>query len=291
MAKEKKLKTDVDIKDLFKKKQAKDKVTNADSKIVNGININNQEKFIPAPAEVNFVPKATLEAYKATDLRRLLTMTTGGVIALFILLWGGGFVLEQTNKMKIKEIDASTAKLNTDSQKYKPYESFVNAVEAKRTTMAGTMANELNLPLILNDFNQLAKSANFKVLSYDLSGGSAAAAPTADGVTASAGNCINPNPFSTATGIACISFTLDGAGDLDKMYLASEKSDSTFLNFYVPNLTSSEEKKTFAGTIAIKDGKYSLDRAKDLRTPLTELLGKDDAAKKPAESTNTDGGN
>lgn len=258
-----------DFKTLFKKKPKNIEEAAA-------FDPNNVPVYKPNLPEVNLLPANIKEEYIAKELGGKFQKATIAVVAIFAVLGGVSFVTSNINQGKIDTITSETSQINAQVQQLAPYELYRTQVQTKRTQLGGAMGNDINFKALNDNFNSAAAAAGFEVRSVKITSGGDQASGTSGN-----GACVNPDPFSSATGTGCIAFGLAGNGNLANFFLELNKEDKGFINAYVPkaNLGSAEgeTEKLVEGTVGFTDTYFSK-KFSNLSAPIDTALDPNAAA-------------
>lgn len=236
-----------DFKTLFTKK-SKNTTTNDDVTIELPV-------YVPSIPEVNLLPDVIKEEYVAKELTQKFKIAVISIIGVIIAVWILSFITNGVNQGKIDTIANETTQFNVQASKLTPFESYRTQIEAKRSLFADKMANDINYTELNNKFFAAAASNGFSVKAYSVAG----TAVAADGSVAAGGACVNPDPFSSVSGIGCITFSISGNGDLNGFFNALNKADSGFVNVFVPkaNIGTSDGTASVEGTVSFQDVFYT----------------------------------
>lgn len=237
---------------------------------------NNVPVYQPALPEVNLLPSNIREEYVAKELGGKFKIATIAIVAIFAVLGGVSFATSTMNQGKIDTITNETSAINSQVQQLAPFELYRTQVQSKRTQLGGAMGNDINYKALNDNFNAAAAASGFEVRSIKITSGGDQASGTAGN-----GACVNPDPFSSATGTGCITFGLAGNGNLANFFLELNKEDRGFINAYVPkaNLGSAngETEKLVEGTVGFTD-KYYSKKFSNLSAPIDTALDPNAAA-------------
>lgn len=216
-------------------------------------------KFTPGLPIVNLMPDAVLEEYDANDLKAKFSKIGLIFIGAFAVIWIVSLILGGINQKKIDTITADTSSISQQVRALTPFATYRTDVQAKRTALATQMAQEIDPGKINSAFGQIASKAGFAVnsLSVSVSGAAASGATPAAG-----GTCVNPDPFSSVSGIGCLTFSLtpNAGASLTELYAGLNKADSGFVNAYIPKavLTATADGKTTVdGSASFADSFYT----------------------------------
>ena len=221
-------------------------------------------EFSPRVPEVDLVPTPIRELYAAQDTKKKFFYAGTGLALAFAAIFGVTLFSAHLYETEIAEINAATEDHRSEIQSLRPYVDYRNAVESKRSELNDFVSGYLDLGRVNEDFQKAVRSAGYQVDSMSVSGITSGEAEAA--------NCVNPDPFSQASGVGCITFTLSGNGNLGQLYNAMNSEDNGFLNVFVPSVTKSQEgKNSVDGSVAV-DSSYEFDRYRYLATPLDEIL-------------------
>lgn len=253
-----------DFKTLFQKKPK-----NTEEQAV--VDPNNIPVYKPRLPEVNLLPANIKEEYVAKELGGKFKIATISVVAIFAILGGVSFVTSNMNQGKIDAITSETSQINAQVQQLAPYELYRTQVQTKRTQLGGAMGNDIDFKQLNNNFNAAAASSGFEVRSIKIASGGGADSTGTSGN----GACVNPDPFSSATGTGCITFGLAGNGNLANFFLELNKEGRGFINAYVPKANlgsaSGETEKLVEGTVGFTD-QYFSKKYSNLSAPIDTVL-------------------
>lgn len=267
------LKQDLDLKTIMAM-FSKGKTKKVDSEVLpDNSNIN----FIPVLPEVNMLPESVKETYAAEDLRKRFMIGGAALVLAFAGLWGVSLVTAGINQAKVDEIASSTASYQSEISTLAPYSAYRTQIESKRTDLASKMGTDIDVATVNNRFTAAARSAGYDINSVSLT------ISGADG--AASGSCVNPDPFTPASGIGCLNFSLkdNGGGSMTKFFAAVNTKDSGFVNAYIPKALAGgggpEGGATIEGSVSITQAFYT-NKYESLTLPLDTIL---DQAQTPAE--------
>lgn len=223
---------------------------------------NSSDDFVPGLPEVNLLPPKVKEIYAAKDLGKKFTLWGGGLVGVFALLFGVSFVSANIYEDRIEEINTATAGHQVEISGLNSYSGYRTSIDGKRSEIASVVKGQVDVGAVNTAFKKAAEGAGYDLssVSLSISGGDAAVA----------GACVNPDPFTPATGIGCVTFSLTGDGNLSNLYNISGK-DSGFVNIYVPSALNGEEGATIDGSVSITE-KFYLTDYEDLVMPLDSVL-------------------
>lgn len=239
---------------------------------------NSLDDFVPGLPEVNLLPPQIKEKYASRDLLNKFIKGGIGVVALFGLIYGASFVTGLVQEKKIKEIKAEISSTQAEITSLAPIATYRQAVEGKRTALAGVTDGRVDSGKVTQSFKDSAKDAGYDISSYSLS-----VATDGEGMT---GSCVNPDPFTPSTGIACITFSLTGDGNLKKLYTTLNDNNKGFINVYIPSATNTEEGSTLDGSVSVTS-KFALADTENLTLPLDSAIN---GGAPTDQNTPTDGG-
>lgn len=211
--------------------------------------------YVPSIPEVNLLPDVIREEYVAKELTRKFKIGVIALIGVIIAVWVISFVTGNINEKKIETISSETTQYNVQASKLTPFEQYRSQVESKRTAFADKMANDINYTDLNNQFFAAAAANGFSVKGYTVAG----TAVAADGSVAAGGACVNPDPFSSVSGIGCITFSITGNGNLTGFFATLNKADSGFVNVFVPkaNISTGDGVASIEGTVSFQDKFYT----------------------------------
>lgn len=224
---------------------------------------NASDDFKPELPEVNLLPPQVKEGYEAKDLGKKFALGGLATVGVFGLLFGASIISGNIYQGKIQDIKAETTNYQTEISGLNAYSGYRSQVEAKRTNIASAMEGQVDVGKVSTDFKKSADKSGFEVSSLALS--------VSGGDEAVSGACVNPDPFTSATGIGCLTFSLKGDGSLSKLYELTKDDKTGFINIYVPSALNSEDGASIDGSVSITD-KFVLTDYVDLKTPLNEVL-------------------
>lgn len=240
---------------------------------------NSLDNFVPGLPEVNLLPPRVKEKYASRDLLAKFIKAGIGVTAVFGLLYGASFVTGLIQENKIDDIKAETATTQNEITGLAPYSGYRQQVESKRTELSSVTNGQMDSGKATKAFKDSVNDAGYKVVSYSLS-----VASDGEGMT---GSCVNPDPFTPSTGVACVTFSLEGDGNLGKLYTNFNNSEKGFINIYIPSTTNSEEGATLDGSVSVTN-KFALADTENLSLPLDSIIS---GTAESDESATTEEGN
>lgn len=251
------LKQDIDlatIMALFKKKKKPTAEENVDE--------NAGADFVPALPEVNLLPERIKEVYAAEDLLRKFLLIGAITLGFFGLLWGTSFLMEKNHEKNIAEVQAETMDFQTQATALLPFSSYKDQINAKRQEISSVMTGDINPGSISSDFMKLATSADYDVSSINVTLNS-------DG----GGTCVNPDPFKPAQGIGCLTFELEGNGNMTQFFSGLSSPDTGFVNPYIPNALTSKDDDTamVTGSVSFTD-KFYTNNFDSYSSPIDNIL-------------------
>lgn len=221
--------------------------------------------FTPSLPEVNVLPEYVQEEHAARDMRVRFAKGLGLLVFVFVALYGISFITDSFNRARIDTIQADTQAINQQLTQLNTYGLYKTQIETKRQALATQMKNDINYDDITKNFNAAATNAGFSITKFSVTSNATSAA-TSPGQPAppSSTGCQNPDPFSSASGIGCISFNLKSNGDgssLAKFFSDLGAKDSGFVNVFVPNTSpggsSGTSSEGIEGTVAFTDKFYT----------------------------------
>lgn len=239
---------------------------------------NSMDDFVPGMPELNLLPPRVKEKYASRDLLSKFLKAGIGIAGVFALVYGASFVNGIVQEKKIDEIKVETANTQKEITALSPYSGYRQQVEAKRTELASVTSGKMDVGKITKEFNDNVKDSGYKVSSYSLS-----VASDGEGMT---GSCVNPDPFTPSTGVACITFSLTGDGNLSKLYTSLNDSEKGFINIYIPSASNTEEGSTLDGSVSVTS-KFALEDTENLSLPLDSVIS---GTPESDESENTEEG-
>lgn len=237
---------------------------------------NSRDDYVPGYPEVNLLPQKVKEGYAAQDLLKKFVVGGIATAGVFAILFGVSLVSENIYKEKIEKINTTTAQSQAEITGLDAYSRYRTAVDGKRAEISGVMKGQVDVGLINNNFKKAAEQAGYEISSVSLS--------VSGGDAAVSGSCVNPDPFSPATGIGCLTFSLKdtkGSGSMSKLYSIADNPNSTgFSNIYVPSALNSEEGSSIDGSVSVTE-KFYLTKYDNLQEPLDSALQGGKAAEQP----------
>lgn len=220
------------------------------------------EDFKPRVPEVDLVPANVRESYAAQDTKKRLSYVGSGILATFGILYGVTMFSQNFYEEEIAKISTQTSSHRSQLQKLQPYLDYRNAVEVKRSELNKVTTGYLDLGRVTEEFNKAVSASGYNLSAMAVSGSASGEAESA--------NCANPDPFTASSGVACLTFTLKGEGNLSNLYNALSTGDNGFLNVFVPTVTKGKD-ATLDGSVAV-DTTYNFGRYNYLSTTLEEKL-------------------
>lgn len=240
---------------------------------------NSLDNFVPGLPEVNLLPPRVKEKYASRDLLAKFIKGGIGVTAVFGLLYGASFVTGLIQENKIDDIKAETATTQNEITALAPYSGYRQQVESKRSELSSVSEGRMDSGKATKAFKDSVQDAGYKVVSYSLS-----VASDGEGMT---GSCVNPDPFTPSTGVACVTFSLEGDGNLSKLYTNFNNPEKGFVNIYIPSTTNNEEGSTLDGSVSVTN-EFALADTENLSMPLDTIIS---GATESNESATTEEGN
>ena len=226
---------------------------------------NSSIHYVPSLPEVNMLPASVKETYAAEDLTRKFILGGSTLVVAFAAVWGISLVTDNINQAKLDEMSSATSAYNSEAAALAPYSAYRTSVEGKRSDLASKMGTEVNIAEINNRFTLAAIDAGYEINSLTLSvSGSDAAA---------AGSCVNPDPFTPASGIGCLNFSLkdNGNGSMTKLFSTLSGKDSGFVNTYIPNAIAGGDGGTVDGSASVTQA-FQTNKYESLTLPLDSIL-------------------
>lgn len=251
--------------------------------------------FAPVTPEVNLLPQRVIDEAGAARTSKKYMKVAIIVGAAFSILFASGAVGELAADRRADTISTEASDLSVQAGSLTPYYQYGQAVQSKRSEIFAATQGETNYPQIVRDFETLVRSVGMTTTAASFSGGEvapAAAGIQPDNAGASAGSCVNPDPFSTETGAGCLSFTIEGPRErLLDLYEAAGNSEN-FLNLNVEQSLfiggdGAEEEDGITGTIQFMD-KYTTDNNYELNDPITIGQAASGEAQPPADAVPAD---
>lgn len=239
---------------------------------------NSMDDFVPGMPEVNLLPPRVKEKYASRDLLSKFIKAGIGIGAVFGLMYGASFVNGMIQEKKISDIKAETATTQSEITSLAPYSTYLQQVEGKRTELSSATSGRMDTGKITKEFKDSVQDSGYNVVSYSLS-----VASDGEGMT---GSCVNPDPFTPSTGVACITFSLEGSGNLSKLYTTFNDAEKGFVNIYIPSTTNNDEGSTLDGSVSVTN-EFSLADTENLGMPLDSIIN----GSAENSETNTEGNN
>jgi hypothetical protein len=260
-------------------------------------------KYQPGLPKVNVVPHTVFEKYQVKGIVRKFGLIAVGVVAVYGLIFAGGFAYTALNSDKVGALEDERATLTAEMAELQPFQSYRQEIESKRTNLAATTANDINMGTVYGSIDNSARGNDVTLTSL-------AVRQYVDGEQA--GECTNPDPFgdnSAVIGCITISGTADNKDQVNG-FLADLQGPPVdlpaYMNPFISTFTTSSDSgsgatgggasSTFEATIAFTNQVFSNQYA-PLAIPLQDILtpvpttGAETDSGTPAEETTTESGN
>lgn len=226
---------------------------------------------------VNLIPDTVLKRYAVQKLKKQFGIASALIVVVLVLAFVGKGFISNSQEAVLADLDEEAANLSATAQTLTASRSYVERVDAKRNALVGRLGNDINYSATLDAIRNAADQSNITLSSIqlspastnaDLTGGAAGGDPSA----AQGALCPSPDPFNPSSGIACITFSGEGASiDSATAFGAALKGNNAFLNAYIQNVTTVEDKVNFEGSVSITPDLYNT-RFNYLRTPIMEMI-------------------
>lgn len=247
---------------------------------------NSKDDFTPALPEVNLLPPRVKETYAAQDLGKKFIIGGTATAAIFAALFGVSLVSANIYEGKLQEVQNVTSQYQAEISGLNAYSGYRTAIDTKRQELGRTVQGQIDVGAANAAFKEAAEGAGYDIANVSLS--VAASGAAGEDAAAMSGACVNPDPFTPATGVGCLTFSLtdDGSGaSLTELYQAANASDSGFTNIYVPSALNGEEGATIDGSVSLTE-KFIMNEYDELAIPLDTLLS--DSEPLPEDTTGED---
>lgn len=220
------------------------------------------KRFIPGQPSINIIPQYVLEGYNTKILVSNFTRGIIGFVAVFALLFGGKLFIDMQAAEDIKALEQEETVLQAEARNLAPYQSYVNAVDAKRQSLFTQFANDVNFYNIAQNINNAAATSNVEVRSMAFTLAAVGAEAT----------CPTPDPFSSQPTIGCVSLEVFAPNNdqLIQFSNALERdSNGGLLYAYFPSSSTSEDGIGFTGTVSFTNV-FNNVRYGDMAFPIRE---------------------
>lgn len=223
---------------------------------------------------VNLIPDTVLKRYAVQKLKKQFGIASILIVVVLALAFVGKGFISNSQEAVLADLDEEAANLSATAQTLTASRSYVERVDAKRNALVGRLGNDINYSATLDAIRNAADQSNVTLSSIQLSPASTNADLTGGGDPSAAQGalCPSPDPFNPSSGIACITFSGEsGSVDSATAFGAALKGNSAFLNAYIQNVTTVEDKVNFEGSVSITPDLYNT-RFNYLRTPIMEMI-------------------
>lgn len=212
--------------------------------------------FVAALPMVNLLSSEVQEVVEHQRLKRLFLILGGGVLVAIVAVWLLQAGMIAVAKGKLEDEQAKSTELNAKQAALAPVQMFYGQVEANRSTIQTTMANEVLTSQVLSRLDSVTPAGiTINTIGVTLESAAASGEAVAVDPTATTGTCPSQDPYSPAAASAgCV--TVDGSATSREVlgtWLDNIEADDEFTVAFIPTTTSDAETGgvTFSATIGL----------------------------------------